>query len=36
MIEAQIAKTQLEMDKYKATTIPQFNAAYGAKGLIIK
>jgi hypothetical protein len=36
MIEAQIAKTQLEMDKYKTTTIPAFNTAYGSKGLIIK
>ena len=36
MIEAQIAKTRLEMDKYKATTIPAFNTAYAAKGLIIK
>jgi len=36
MIEAEIAKTKIEMDKYKITTIPQFNAAYGAKGLIIK
>jgi hypothetical protein len=36
MIEAEIAKTKLEMDKYKITTIPQFNAAYGSKGLIIK
>ena len=36
MIEGQIAKAKLEVDKYKATTIPAFNAAYGAKGLIIK
>jgi hypothetical protein len=36
MIEADIAKTKLEMDKYKATTIPAFNTAYGPKGLIIK
>ena len=36
MIEAQIVKAKLEMDKYKATTIPGFNAAYGPKGLIIK
>lgn len=36
MIEAQIAKTKAEMAKYKTTTIPGFNSAYGAKGLIIK
>jgi hypothetical protein len=36
MIEGQIAKAKLEMDKYKATTIPAFNAANAAKGLIIK
>ena len=36
MIEAEIAKTKIEMDKYKSTTIPGFNTAYGPKGLIIK
>ena len=36
MIEGQIAKAKLEMDKYKATTIPAFNAAFAGKGLIIK
>nr|MBP6716493.1 hypothetical protein [Acidobacteriota bacterium] len=34
MIEGQIAKAKLEMDKYKATTIPAFNKAN--PGLIIK
>jgi hypothetical protein len=36
MIEGQIAKAKSEMDKFKATTIPAFNAANASKGLIIK
>jgi hypothetical protein len=36
MIEGQIAKAKAEMDAHKATTIPAFNQANAAKGLVIK